>query len=203
MSTSPALTRRVVTWWLEQTAPTDLVPAGRRAPDAGVRVARAAVPSPEFSRFLYTAVGQDITWTDRLVWDLARWRTFLERPGVETWVAYRHDTPAGFLELDPHPKGPEGEVEVSYFGLLPAFRGRGIGGLLLAEGTARAWDLAERWPGRPPTRRVWVHTCSKDGPHSLANYRRRGFRLYDTTEAEEPVVATPGPWPGAAGPTPG
>ncbi|MFD5315475.1 GNAT family N-acetyltransferase [Streptomyces sp. NPDC127098] len=196
MSTSPTPTRSVTTWWLEQTSPSDLVPAARTpAPEAGVRVARAAVPSPEFSRFLYTAVGQDVTWTDRLGWDAARWRAFLGRPGVETWVAYEHDTPAGFLELDP---GPDGAVEVSYFGLLPAFRGRGLGGLLLAEGVARAWDLARRWPGLPDTRRVWLHTCSKDGPHALANYRRRGFRVYDTTRAEEPAVATPGPWPGAA-----
>lgn len=70
-------------------------------------------------------------------------------------------------------------MEITYFGLLPAFRGRRIGGHLLSVGTARAWDLAERWPGRPPTRRVWVHTCSDDGPHALDNYRRRGFRIFD------------------------
>ncbi len=109
-------------------------------------------------------------------------------------MAYERGTPAGFIELDAH---PEGVVEISYFGLLPAFRGRRIGGHLLAQGTARAWDLAERWPERAPTRRVWVHTCSKDGPHALANYERRGFRLYDTTLTEEPDVRTPGPWPDA------
>jgi GNAT superfamily N-acetyltransferase len=63
---------------------------------------------------------------------------------------------------------------------LPEFRGRRIGGHLLSYGTARAWDLAARWPGRAATARVWVHTCSLDGPHAFANYRRRGFRHYAT-----------------------
>lgn len=188
-------TRTVTTWWLEQTSPEDLSPA--RMPDAasGIRIARAEVPSPEFSRFLYTAVGADVTWTDRLTWSHARWREFLERPAVETWVAYDRGTPAGFIELEGE---PDGVVEITYFGLLAAFRGRRIGGGLLSYGTARAWDLADRWPdGRAATKRVWVHTCSKDGRYALGNYERRGFRLYDTTTGQEPVRATPGPWPGA------
>ncbi|MCX5400602.1 GNAT family N-acetyltransferase [Streptomyces sp. NBC_00102] len=182
----------VTTWSLEQTSPTDLAPA--KVPDDDVRIVRAGVPSPEFSRFLYTAVGGDVRWTDRLALTYAQWREIVDRPGAETWVAYVDGTPAGYVELDPQ---DDGVVEIMYFGLLPAFRGRRIGGHLLSEGTARAWDLAERWPGRPATRRVWVHTCSLDGPHALANYERRGFSLFDTKVAQEPVGATPGPWPGA------
>ncbi|AXK36322.1 GNAT family N-acetyltransferase [Streptomyces armeniacus] len=187
----------VTTWWLEQNAPENLQPAHIPDTESGIRIARAEIPSPEFSRFLYTAVGGDVTWTDRLDWSLAEWRAFLDRPGVETWVAYDRGTPAGFIELDGG--AADGVVEISYFGLIPAFRGRRIGGHLLSYGTARAWDLAERWDGCTPTGRVWVHTCSKDGPHALANYERRGFRRYDTTTAEEPAAAPPGPWPGAHG----
>ncbi|MFE7115825.1 GNAT family N-acetyltransferase [Streptomyces sp. NPDC057654] len=182
----------VTTWYLEQTSPADLTPAGG-APD--LRIVRAEVPSPEFSRFLYTAVGQDVTWTDRLGWPYARWREFLDQPGVETWVAYDRGTPAGFIELDGG--DAESAVEISYFGLLPAFRGRRIGGQLLSYGTARAWDLADRLPERATTKRVWVHTCSKDGPHALSNYERRGFRVFRTETDEEPALPTPGPWPGA------
>ena len=48
--------------------------------------------------------------------------------------------------------------------------------------------------------RVWVHTCSLDGPTALANYQARGFRLYDTKTIElELPEETPGPWPGARG----
>ncbi|MET8011686.1 GNAT family N-acetyltransferase [Streptomyces sp. NPDC005271] len=172
----------VTTWSLEQTSSSDLGPA--REPDAaaGVTVVRAEVPSPEFSRFLYTAVGSDVSWTDRLEWSRKQWEGYLARPGVETWVAYERGTPAGYIELESQ---AEGVVEIVYFGLLPAFRGRRIGGHLLTWGIRRAWDLAERRPALPPTKRVWVHTCSKDGPYALDNYRRRGFRVFDVkTETE-------------------
>ncbi|MDI3402258.1 GNAT family N-acetyltransferase [Streptomyces cavernicola] len=182
----------VTTWSLEQTSPDDLAPAAE--PDGDVRIVRAEVPSPEFSRFLYTAVGGDILWTDRLSLTYAQWQEELDRPGTETWVAYDRGTPAGYVELQAQ---DEGSVEIVYFGLIPAFRGRRIGGHLLSYATARAWDLAERWPELPATKRVWLHTCSKDGEHAMANYQRRGFRLFDTKVDEEPAVETPGPWPGA------
>ncbi len=184
----------MTTWSLQMTSPEEFTPAaGPGAPD-GVTIARAEVPAPEFSRFLYTAVGGDLHWTDRLPWTYTRWQEFLRRPGVETWVLHEHGTPAGYIELEAQ---PEATVEITYFGLLPAFRGRRLGGLLLSFGTARAWDLAERWPELAPTRRVWVHTCSKDGPHALANYERRGFKVFDIRTEDEPQAPTPGPWPGA------
>lgn len=184
----------VTTWSLEQTSPSDLRPAS--APEGDVRVVRAEVPSPEFSRFLYTSVGGDIRWTDRLGMTYAEWEKWLDRPGVETWVAYDRGTPAGYVELEAQDGGA---VEIVYFGLIPRFRGRRIGGHLLSCGVARAWDLAERWSGLPATSRVWLHTCSKDGPHAMDNYLRRGFRLFATRVEEEDEIATPGPWPGALG----
>lgn len=183
----------VTTWYLEQTSPGDLRPSP--APEGGdLRIERAEVPSPEFSRFLYTAVGGDLRWVDRLGLTYAQWREIVERPGAETWVAYERGTPAGYVELTPH---DEGEVEIMYFGLIPAFRGRRIGGHLLSYGAARAWDLADRWPGRTPTKRVLLNTCSLDGEHAMPNYLRRGFRLYDTRTGERADAPTPGPWPGA------
>jgi GNAT superfamily N-acetyltransferase len=185
-------TRRteVTTWYLEQTDPGRLVPAR----PAAVEVVRAQVPSPELSRYLYLAVGGDHLWTDRLPWSHRDWTEWLERPGVETWLAWDRGTPAGYAELHP---SAEGEVELICFGLLPAFTGRGLGGHLLTEAAARAWDLADRWD-LPPTRRVWLHTCSLDGPAALPNYLKRGFEVYDTRTAVEEVWARPlGPWPGA------
>lgn len=178
-------TRTVTTWSLEQTAPGDLIDA-RPVDDAtGLRIVRSELPSVAFSRFLYSEVGQDVEWIDRLPWTREQWRLWLERPGVETWVAYERGTPAGYIELDGATEDTSGRgappgstVEISYFGLLPEFRGRGIGGRLLAHGTRRAWDLADRWDGRPPTSRVWLHTCSKDGPYALGNYQGRGFRIF-------------------------
>ena len=162
----------VTTWSLEQTAPADLRPAA--APAADVRIVRAEVPSPEFSRFLYTSVGGDIRWTDRLGWTYAQWQEHLERPGVETWVAYERGTPAGYVELDAAGRRGGGDRL-----LRAAARPSGAGasaGTCCPTATARAWDLAERWPGRAPTKRVWLHTCCQDGPHAMDNYQRRGFR---------------------------
>ncbi|MCL7375744.1 GNAT family N-acetyltransferase [Streptomyces sp. 35G-GA-8] len=171
----------VTTWSLEQTSPDDLRPAAE--PPGEVRIVRAEVPSAEFSRFLYTAVGDDVSWHDRLPLTRERWQEIIAAPGVETWVAYERGTPAGYIELAAQDGAT---VEIVYFGLIPAFRGRRIGGHLLSYGVARAWDLAERWPGTEPTKRVWLHTCSKDGPYAMDNYLRRGFRLFDTKVEEEP-----------------
>lgn len=187
----------VTTRYLEQTSPADLVAA--KPSRLEVEVARAEIPSPEFSRFLYTAVGGDWYWTDRLPWSRARWRDLLDRPGTETWVAWHRGTPAGYAELCAH---PEGEVEITSFGLLSWAIGQGLGGHLLVLATERAWRLAARWPALPRTRRVWLHTCSLDGPHALANYLARGFRVYDERTDEHRDghdTPPPGPWPGARG----
>ncbi|MBT2466954.1 GNAT family N-acetyltransferase [Streptomyces sp. ISL-66] len=186
-------TTTLTTWSLEMTSPTDLVPSVG-VPGPEIRIVRSEVPSPEFSRFLYTAVGGDIHWTDRLGLTRAQWAQLLGRPGVETWVIYDRGTPAGYVELDPQ---PDGVVEIIYFGLVPEFRGRRIGGHLLTVGIEKAWSLAERWPELSPTRRVWLHTCSLDGPAAMPNYVRRGFKVFrEETEPYEPTP-TPGSWPGA------
>lgn len=186
----------VTTTYLEQTSPADLIPAAQ--PPRPGRIARVGAVSPEFCRFLYTAVGGDWYWCDRLSWTLAEWTAWLSRPGAETWVSWRDDTPAGFVELDAQPGPAATQVEIAYFGLLPRFIGHGLGGQLLTAGIARAWSLDERWPRLPPVDRVWVHTCSLDGEFALANYKARGMRPYRTTEGEQRLPATPpGPWPGA------
>lgn len=175
----------VTTWYLEMRQQADL--RGRAAPHPNVTVVRAELPSPEFSRFLYTAVGGDWYWTDRLAWDYDRWQRHLARPEIETWVAYESGTPAGYFEL--HAPG-DGDVQIAYFGLLPAFIGRGIGGYLLTVAAQRAWALGAT--------RVRLGTCSLDGPHALANYQARGFRIYrQETAPRELPIASPGPWPGA------
>jgi GNAT superfamily N-acetyltransferase len=177
----------VTTWSLEMTAPEQLRPA--RPPRLGVTVERAEVCVPAFSRFLYSAVGGDHYWLDRLGWSAAQWTAWLDRPEVETWVARVRGTPAGYVELE---EQPGDDVEVAYFGLLPQFRGQGLGGHLLTVGVRRAWERGAR--------RVWVHTCSLDGPHALANYTARGFTLFSEVTATELLPdESPGPWPGWRG----
>ena len=52
----------------------------------------------------------------------------------------------------------------------------------------------------PPTARVWVHTCTLDGPAALANYQARGLVVYAEEITEEIVPAhSPGPWSATTG----
>jgi GNAT superfamily N-acetyltransferase len=174
----------VTTYYLEMTDPSLLRPPRTRSEEVEIR--RAEIPSPELNRFLYTAVGGGWYWIDRLAWSLARWREWLSRPEVETWVASVRGTPAGYFELE---RQPCDQVELVYFGLIPRFVGLGIGGALLAAAIGRAWEMG--------TKRVWVHTCSLDHPRALEAYRKHGFRLYREEVAEQELPdRTPGPWPG-------
>ena len=174
----------VTTWSLETLDRAQLRPAP--APQLDLRLTQAELPSPEFARFLYTAVGGGWHWIDRLAWTYSEWQERLARPGLETWVAYVCGTPGGYFELDPQ---GDGSVEIAYFGLLPTFIGKGLGGWLLTRAIERAWEIGAR--------RVWVHTCSLDGPGALANYQARGMTVFkEETARQELEDEPPGPWPG-------
>jgi GNAT superfamily N-acetyltransferase len=175
----------VTTYYLEMTDPQMLRPTHRAQQDFTVQ--RVQLPCPEFNRFLYTAVGSEWYWLDRLSWTYRQWLDWLDRPAVQTWVAYVSGTPAGYFELETQ----DGDnVELVYFGLLPQFTGKGLGGALLTTAIARAWAM--------PAARVWVHTCTLDHPSALANYCARGFRLYhQETHIQDIPEQPPGPWPGA------
>ena len=166
----------VTTWYLEMRSPDQLRPA--RVERSDLAIIQAQIPSPAFSRFLYASVGGSWYWLDRLSWSDERWMAYLDRPQVETWVAYVSGTPAGYIELEAQSAG---NVEIAYFGLLPQFIGQRLGGHLLTVGIQQAWQMQAE--------RVWVHTCSLDGQYALKNYQSRGFTLYDTRTAIE--VLTP------------
>jgi GNAT superfamily N-acetyltransferase len=175
----------VTTWSLELSRRSELLPSP--APNLEVSLLQAKHPSPELSRFLYTAVGGDWYWIDRLAWSPERWLELLVRTGIETWVAYLEGTPAGYFELD---GSSASKVEIAYFGLLPRFIGIKLGGWLLTRAIERAWEMGPE--------RVWVHTCSLDGPHALANYQARGMRVFKVESNVQKLPSEPpGPWPGA------
>ncbi len=72
---------------------------------------------------------------------------------MSLWVLTVGDAVAGYFELR---REDDGSVEIVYFGLLPEFTGRGLGGYLLTDAVERAWASGAR--------RVWLHTCSFDHP---------------------------------------
>ena len=146
----------VVTTYLQLSDPARIRPA--RPVDASI--ARVEPPDGTINRAFYEAVGADHAWIDHLDKDAAWWQAHAER--VETWVIGDR---AGYYELLP----ADGEVQIAHFGLLPAFHGRGLGGALLEHALRRGFELGTR---------IWVHTCTLDGPHALANYRARGLVPY-------------------------
>jgi len=60
-------------------------------------------------------------------------------------------------------------VEVMYFGLVPSFIGRGLGGWLLTRAVEEAFALGGK--------RVILNTCTLDAPQALPNYLSRGFTI--------------------------
>jgi len=83
---------------------------------------------------------------------------------------------AGYFELAKH---DDGNVEIAYFGLIPAFIGRGIGGAMLTRAVSEAWALG--------TQRVWLHTCTLDSAHALPNYKARGFAPFKTEQYTQEI----------------
>ena len=88
-------------------------------------------------------------------------------PELLTFAAYYDDALAGYYELR---CDGEGGVEIAYFGLLPEFIGRGLGGALLTSAIEQGWRISPK--------RVWVHTCNRDHPQAFANYHARGMLVY-------------------------
>jgi GNAT superfamily N-acetyltransferase len=151
----------------------------RRAED----LRRAAAPSdqisvhqvddcaPSFWRRLYSDVGSQYHWVDRLVWTDDDIRAYLADPAVSLWILSADGGVAGYFELRKH---ADDSVEIAYFGLLPPYVGRGLGKYLLSEAAARAWELQPA--------RVWLHTSTLDHPAALPNYLARGFAVFKVEE---------------------
>lgn len=136
-------------------------------------------PNWLFNRDLYFAVGEQWHWIDKRPWTDAQWKEYAAEPELRTFAAYHDDALAGYYELR---QGGEGSVEIAYFGLLPEFIGRGLGGALLTSAIEEAWS-PRSIRGIVP-KRVWVHTCNRDHPQALANYQSRGMVIYKVEETE-------------------
>ena len=150
-------------WYLEMSSADALRPR-----DGPGTVSRSGVPLGALNRFFYREVGRDFHWTDRLEWTPQQWQAWAER--TELWLVHDRGTPAGYAELEPR---ADGTVDVAFFGVLAAFRGRGLGGQLLSRAVERAWELGPE--------RVTVNTCELDGPYARGHYEARGFAVVRQT----------------------
>jgi GNAT superfamily N-acetyltransferase len=152
----------VTVWDLAMTAPGRLRP-GRR-PDVEPVLLRAQRPVPELAAFFYRLVGRRWHWVDRLTWSDERWAAWCGRPELRLVTCWVDGLPAGYYELDDQGRS----VEIVHLGLVETFFGCGLGGWLLTDALRTAWAVGG-------AERVWLHTCSLDGPTALANYRARGL----------------------------
>lgn len=187
----------LVTTWHLQTLERPSAPA--RPLPSDVRFERAEGMNPEYARFLYALVGGGWYWTDRLPWSREQWLNEMQTPGTEFWVLYRQGVPAGFVEYVPKVDGAATDVEIMHFGLAKQAIGMGLGRGMLEHAIETGWSLPDRH-SLPAARRVWLHTCSNDGPAALSNYKARGLEVFDIEEKEEDLPdASPETWESIGG----
>ena len=122
-----------------------------------------------FNRDLYFRVGGQWEWIDKRPWTDGQWKEYATAPELRTFAGYHDDALAGYYELR---WDNEGGIEIAYFGLLPGWIGRGLGGALLTSAIEEAWRIDTN-----PSR-IWVHTCNRDHPQALATYQARGMIVY-------------------------
>jgi GNAT superfamily N-acetyltransferase len=126
---------------------------------------RHPIGAPEY-RDLYALVGERWLWRDRLVWTDDELDAYLASRNVHVWTLHVDGDVAGYFELQHHANG---SVEVMYFGLAPAYMGRGLGGWMLTRAVDEAFALGGT--------RVILNTCTLDAPQALPNYLARGFTI--------------------------
>ena len=125
-------------------------------------------PDFQLNKFFYKQVGKKHRWIDRLSWTDEKWINFISNKNLETYVISESDNLIGFFELLYNPD--LNETEISYFGLLEEYIGKGIGGYALSEAIKKSFEKN--------IKRVWLHTCTLDHPNALKNYIARGMRVF-------------------------
>lgn len=144
-------------------------PALRAMPASDLRLERWTAPAPDRYRTLYRRVGEPWLWFSRLELDDAALSSIIHDPKLRIWaVLDRRGIELGILELDFRDSG---QCEIAFFGLVPELTGKGHGRWLMAMALQAGW-------AEPGVQRMWVHTCTLDGPSALHFYISSGFTPY-------------------------
>ena len=125
-------------------------------------------PDFQLNKFFYKQVGKKHRWIDRLSWSDEKWVNYISNQNLETYVISEKNDLAGFFELLYNPELKE--TEISYFGLLEEYIGKGIGGYALSIAIKKSFEKQ--------IKRVWLHTCTLDHPNALKNYIARGMTVF-------------------------
>ena len=125
-------------------------------------------PDFQLNKFFYKQVGKKHRWIDRLSWSDGKWINYISNKNLETYIISESKELAGFFELLYNPELKE--TEISYFGLLEEYIGKGIGGYALSVAIKKSFEKN--------IKRVWLHTCTLDHPNALKNYIARGMTVF-------------------------
>ena len=125
-------------------------------------------PDFQLNKFFYKQVGKKHRWIDRLSWSDGKWINYISNKNLETYIISESEELAGFFELLYNPELKE--TEISYFGLLEEYIGKGIGGYALSVAIKKSFEKN--------IKRVWLHTCTLDHPNALKNYIARGMTVF-------------------------
>jgi GNAT superfamily N-acetyltransferase len=150
---------------LERPTPGDV--SSSRILSSEVRLRRVRNPGLDWYRALFRRAGGQWLWFSRLKMTDEQLAAVLDCSTTEIFVAEREGSEIGMAELD---RSQPPNVEIVSFALLSEAIGKGLARSFMTELLDRAWTDA--------TKRVWLHTCTLDGPTALSFYRKCGFRPY-------------------------
>jgi|SRR5208337_934305 len=132
-----------------------------------VRLRQVQNPALDWYRALYRRVGAPWLWFSRLEMSDEQLTAVLHRSTTELFLAEREGSEIGFAELD---RSQPPNVEITDFALFPESIGKGLARPFMTQLLERAWSNSAA--------RVWLHTCTLDGPAALSFYIKCGFRPY-------------------------
>ena len=127
-------------------------------------------------RDLYFGVGEKWNWLDRMVISGTELEEKINKSHVHIFVFEVEEQQVGYAELVVE----DDFVEILYFGLFPAFTGKGLGPSLLR------WTIEKAWSYNKPL--VQLNTCSLDHPKALEVYLKAGFELVRTETQERKIL---------------
>ena len=123
----------------------------------------------EFEQYrkIYTEVGGQWNWANRLILNYIELKSILDDPENEIYYCYYKGAFVGYFELDLHKE----DVELVYFGLSPNYIGKGLGNIMIQGVIRKVQQLNSP--------RLWLHTCEFDSPQALSFYIKSGFVVFN------------------------
>jgi GNAT superfamily N-acetyltransferase len=130
----------------------------------------------ELYRHYYRSVGFTYNWLDRLAMPDKELDVKINALNAVIYILKVDNSEAGYIEFNLE----KDFTEILYFGLFPAFVGKGLGKFFLQWVISKAWSFGVKW--------IQLNTCSLDHPNSLAVYHSQGFEIVRMAAEERKVL---------------